>query len=113
MFTYHLSETEYLVFKTYNNYFELFSGHEGGAELKKIANYKGGKWNFDSYDQQKLFWFLFTMFKADFGKAKREAAKKVEMDLLIDPPTEYRKRFPKGGVTKENKIKLNNLPNNK
>ncbi len=51
--------------------------------------------------------------KADFGKAKREAAKKVEMDLLIDPPTEYRKRFPKGGVTKENKIKLNNLPNNK
>ena len=51
--------------------------------------------------------------KADFGKAKKEADKKVEMDLLLNPPTEYRKRFPKGGVTKENKIKLNNLPNNK
>lgn len=78
MFTYHLSETEYLVFKTYNNYFELFSGHEGGAELKKIANYKGGKWNFDSYDQQKLFWFLFTMFKADFGKAIRRFSKSLD-----------------------------------
>ena len=43
---------------------------------------------------------------ADFGKAKRDAAekkknddKKSEMDLLINPSTEYRKRFPKGGIT--------------
>ena len=44
--------------------------------------------------------------KYDFGKAKREAEEakkaaetKVQMDLLLDPPTEYRKRFPKGGIT--------------
>ena len=71
-FTYNLSETEYLVFKTQVSHFELFSGHEGGGELKKIANYRGGKWIFDSFEQQKLFWFLFTMFKNDFGKALKQ-----------------------------------------
>jgi len=71
-FTYNLSETEYLVFKQQLNYFELFSGHEGGGELKKIANYRGGKWFWDSFEQKKLFWFLFSMFKADFGKALKQ-----------------------------------------
>ena len=70
-FTYNLSETEYLVFKPNHNYFEVYSGHEA-SELKKIANYKGGKWIFDSYDQKKLFWFLFSIFKADFGKALKQ-----------------------------------------
>ena len=41
-FTYNLSETEYLVFKTQMSHFELYSGHEAAGELKKIANYKGG-----------------------------------------------------------------------
>ena len=43
---------------------------------------------------------------SDFNKKTREAAekkknddKKSEMDLLINPSTEYRKRFPKGGIT--------------
>ena len=70
-FTYNLSETEYLVFKTQRDYFELFSGHEA-SELKKIASFKGGKWKFDSFEQKKLFWFLYSIFKADFGKALKQ-----------------------------------------
>lgn len=70
MFTYNLSDTEYLVFKTQRDCFELFSAHEGGgADMKKIAIYKGGRWVFESYEQQKMFWFLFNMFKNQFGKA--------------------------------------------
>ena len=52
-FMYNLSETEYLVFKTQLSCIELFSGYEGSGELKKIANYKGGKWVFDSFDGYK------------------------------------------------------------
>jgi len=76
-YVYSLSDTEYIVFKTHNDHFELFSGHEGGGDLKKIANYKGGKWLFDSFDQKKLFWFLFTMFKNDFGKALKKYTKSL------------------------------------
>jgi hypothetical protein len=76
-YTYNLSDTEYIVFKTHNDHFELYSGHEGGGDLKKIANYKGGKWLFDSFDQKKLFWFLFTMFKNDFGKALKKYTKSL------------------------------------
>ena len=83
-FMYNLSETEYLVFKTQINCVELFSGYEGSGELKKIANYKGGKWVFDSFDQQKLFWFLFSMFKPHFGKAL-----KAYMRSLDEKPKTY------------------------
>jgi hypothetical protein len=71
MFVYNLSETEYLTFKTQRDHFELYSGHEAGGDLKRIAIYRGGKWLFESYDQQKLFWFLFNMFKKQFGKAMK------------------------------------------
>jgi len=81
---YNLSETEYLVFKTHSKCIELFSGYEGSGELKKIANYKDGKWIFDSFDQQKLFWFLFGMFKPKFGKALR-----AYMKSLNEKPKTY------------------------
>jgi len=77
-FVYNLSDTEYLVFKSQRECFELYSGHEGGGELKKIANYKGGKWFFDSFEQKKLFWFLFSMFKADFGKALKKYSRSLD-----------------------------------
>ncbi len=83
-FMYNLSETEYLVFKTQLSCIELFSGYEGSGELKKIANYKGGKWVFDSFDQKKLFWFLFSMFKVQFGKAL-----KAYMRSLDEKPKIY------------------------
>lgn len=83
-FMYNLNDTEYLVFKTQLNCVELFSGYEGGGELKKIANYKGGKWVFDSFNQQKLFWFLFNMFKPQFGKAL-----KAYMRSLDEKPKTY------------------------
>lgn len=69
MFVYNLSETEYLGFKTQNNYFELYSGHEGGGEPTKIAIFKGGKWVWESFEQKKLFWKLYQMFSENFGKA--------------------------------------------
>ena len=77
-FVYNLSDTEYLVFKSQRECFELYSGHEGGGELKKIANYKGGKWFFDSFEQKKLFWFLFSMFKVDFGRALKKYSKSLD-----------------------------------
>ena len=67
-FIYNLSETEYLVFKPNHNYFEVYSGHEA-SELKKIANYKGGKWIFENMHQRQFFFLLFDQYKVQFGKA--------------------------------------------
>ena len=71
-FIYNLSDTEYLVFKTQRDYFELYSGHEGTSNNTKIATYKGGKWKFSDYNEKKLFWFLFNIYKKDFGKALKQ-----------------------------------------
>jgi hypothetical protein len=71
-FIYNLSETEYLVFKSQRDYFELFSGHEGSSVNSKLATYRGGKWFFEDFHQQKLFWFLFNIYKKDFGKALKQ-----------------------------------------
>jgi len=83
-FSYNLSETEYLVFKTHQDNFDLYSGHEAAGELKKLATYKGGKWIFDSFEQQKLFWFLFNSFKDQFGKAF-----KLYTKLIQEKPKTY------------------------
>ena len=67
---YNLSETEFLVFKTFNDHFEIYSGHEGTTEKTKIANFvNGGKWVFDDYNQRKLFFFLFSIYKNKFYHA--------------------------------------------
>ena len=71
-FIYNLSETEYLVFKSQRDYFELFSGHEGSSVNSKLATYRGCKWYFEDFHQQKLFWFLFNIYKKDFGKALKQ-----------------------------------------
>ena len=71
-FIYNLSDTEYLVFKTQWDCFELYSGHEGTSNNTKIATYKGGKWVFSDYNEKKLFWFLFSIYKNDFGKALKQ-----------------------------------------
>ena len=71
-FIYNLSETEYLVFKSQRDCFELFSGHEGSETNSKLATYKGGRWIFNDYNQKKLFWFLFSIYKKDFGKALKQ-----------------------------------------
>lgn len=68
MFTYNLSETEYLTFNQTSEGIELFSSADGSPEKKKIAVYKTGKWCFESYEQKKLFWFLFSLYKKQFGK---------------------------------------------
>jgi hypothetical protein len=71
-FIYNLSDTEYLVFKTQRDCFELYSGHEGTSNNTKIATYKGGEWVFSDYNEKKLFWFLFSIYKNDFGKALKQ-----------------------------------------
>ena len=68
-FVYNLSETEYLVFKQHNDGFELLSGHEGSPTWEKIATYKIGRWVWDGFNQHKLFWFLYNIYKKQFGKA--------------------------------------------
>lgn len=83
-FTYDLSSTEYLVFKSHHDGFELFSGHEGSPEWEKIATYKGGKWKWDGFNQRKLFWFLFNIYKKEFGKALR-----AYMKSLKEKPTTW------------------------
>jgi hypothetical protein len=77
-FIYNLSDTEYLVFKSQRDCFELFSGHEGTSNNTKIATYKGGKWVFSDYNEKKLFWFLFNIYKKDFGKALKYYVRSLE-----------------------------------
>ena len=71
-FIYNLSETEYLVFKPRRDHFELYSGYEGSSTNSKLATYRGGKWSFEDYNQKKLFWFLFNIYKKDFSKALKQ-----------------------------------------
>lgn len=66
---YSLSETEYLVFKTYRNHFEVYSGHDGSTEKTKIGNFMNGKWVFDDFGQRKLFFYLFNTYKNKFYSA--------------------------------------------
>ena len=68
-FIYDLSSTEYLVFKSNRDGFELFSGHEGSTSWEKIATYQCGRWKWDGFNERKLFWFLYSIYKNQFGKA--------------------------------------------
>ena len=68
-FIYNLSQTEYLQFKTQNGYFELYSGHEAGGQPHKLANHRGGKWVFEDFNQQRLFFTLFNLYRNEFFKA--------------------------------------------
>ena len=77
-FIYDLSSTEYLVFQTRPDGFELFSGHEGSPNWEKIATYKTGRWIFEDYNQKKLFWFLFNIYKKDFGKALKQFIRSLD-----------------------------------
>jgi len=83
-FTYNLSETEFLVFHTTQSNFELYSGHDGSTDRTKIATYQTGKWKFDDFQQKKLFWFLFGIYKQEFGKAL-----KAYMRSLREKPSMY------------------------
>jgi hypothetical protein len=69
LMSYNLSDTESLLFRTNRDCFEVFSLHEGAADKTKIATYKGGKWIFDDFNQQRLFWLLYDRYKIQFGKA--------------------------------------------
>ena len=81
---YSLSDTEFLVFKTFKDHLEIFSGHDGSADRTKIANFVNGKWVFDDYNQRKLFFFLFSIYKKKFYHAI-----KFYNHSLIERPKTY------------------------
>ena len=76
-FSFSLSETESLVFRTEQNKFLLFSKHESSQETQ-IASYVSGKWYFDNYQQRKLFFFLFNLYKKEFGKALKAYVRSIQ-----------------------------------
>ena len=69
MFSYNLSDTEFIFFCTRRDCFEVFSGHEGSSERIKIATFKSGRWKFDDFQQQQVFWKLFSLYKNQIYKA--------------------------------------------
>jgi hypothetical protein len=77
LFSFSLSETESLVFRTEQDKFLLFSKHESSQETQ-IATYIGGKWYFDNFQQRKLFFFLYNIYKIEFGKALKSYIKSIQ-----------------------------------
>ena len=39
---------------------------------------RNGKWRFEDYNQRKLFFFLFNIYKKDFGKALKQYVRSLE-----------------------------------
>lgn len=77
LFSFSLSETESLVFRTEQSKFLLFSKHETSQETQ-IASYVSGRWYFDNYQQRKLFFFLFNIYKKEFGKALKAYVRSIQ-----------------------------------
>ena len=67
-FSYPLSETESLVFRTELDCFHVYSKHESTQE-SHIATYKGGKWEFENPQQRQFFFLMFNNYKEQFGRA--------------------------------------------
>ena len=67
-FSYPLSETESLVFRTELDCFHVYSKHESTQE-SHIATYKDGKWQFENPQQQQFFFLMFNNYKEQFGRA--------------------------------------------
>ena len=67
--TYNLSEQESLILKKQSEAIEFFNKHESIAELIKIGSYRDGRWLFDDYNQQALFFKLFSLYRKQFYKA--------------------------------------------
>jgi hypothetical protein len=63
-----LKDSELLIFKSHKGYFEIFSKHESSQETK-IAEMRNGKWVFEDFYQQKLFFNLFQSNRYGFEKA--------------------------------------------
>jgi hypothetical protein len=67
-FSYPISETERLVFRTELDCFHVYSKHESTQE-SHIATYKGGKWIFENMQQRQFFFLMFERYRVQFGKA--------------------------------------------
>ena len=68
IFSYSISETECLVFRTELDCFHVYSKHESTQE-SHIATYKGGKWIFENMQQRQFFFLMFERYRVQFGKA--------------------------------------------
>lgn len=67
-FSYPLSETESLVFRTELDQFDVYSKHESTQE-RHIATFKDGKWFFENLQQRQFFFLMFNQYRTNFGKA--------------------------------------------
>jgi hypothetical protein len=76
IFSFYLSETDALFFKTFSTHFEVFSKHESSNEIK-IAEMRGGKWGFEDYHQRKLFFHIYSAYRKQFGKAIRQYSRSL------------------------------------
>jgi hypothetical protein len=82
-FIYNLNEIEYLIFQQTDEGFDLYSRYEGwNFTNDKIASYKFGKWYWDGFNQYKLFWCLFSLYKKEFGKALKAFNRKTKPKSL-------------------------------
>jgi hypothetical protein len=99
LFSFSLSETESLVFRTEQDKFLLFSKHESSQETQ-IATYIGGKWYFDNFQQRKLFFFLYNIYKIEFGKALKSYIKSIQ-EKFTKRVTDKKKRAEKKKVIKK------------
>jgi hypothetical protein len=68
IFSYSISETECLVFRTELDCFHVYSKHESTQE-SHIATYKGGKWIFENMQQRQFFFLMFERYRVQFSKA--------------------------------------------
>lgn len=69
MITYTLSDQESLILKKQPEGIEFFNKHESIADTVKLGSYRNGRWLFDDYNQQVLFFKLFALYRKQFYKA--------------------------------------------
>jgi hypothetical protein len=91
IFTYHLSDTDALFFKTYITHFEVYSKHESSNEVK-IAELRNGKWIFEDYHQRKMFFYIYSAYKKQFGKAVRQYSRSLYIKPTLYVFTCFRRR---------------------
>ena len=102
IFSYALSETESLVFRTELEQFDVFSKHESTQE-RHIATFKGGKWIFENMQQRQFFFLMFERYRKEFGKALKAYSRSLK-----EKPQLYEFRCLRSKVT----LKISRLKRN-
>jgi hypothetical protein len=92
IFSYNISDTDALFFKSVNNGFDLISKHEGSEEVK-IATYDSGKWIWEGNKQRSLFFQLMKIYPKEFQRAIKSYKKSLETESFFRMFTCAKRRF--------------------